>query len=98
MKISGLLPVFRTKNLELIKFLIILFPSIYAIITSFGFGVLHFNDFTAMTTAMYIGIGYFIGVTMHICLFNSSTDLQQLIKDMEQLVNKRNAVVSDLIL
>lgn len=93
MKLCGALPIFDSsfegKCLESLKQAILLICQIFVTISTFLYFTLSPANFSLMTTAMYICIGYVLGILMHISLFFQTDRTIRLLQQLETLVNTR---------
>lgn len=86
MKVGGILPVFLNKNqpsfighvLEGIKMFIVIFIPTYTTIKLFAFGFVYIDDINQSTISFYQGIGFAMGVLLHLSLWSQSKAIQNL--------------------
>lgn len=94
LKIGGILPVFSNGNqywiarlLEVIKMFIVIFSSTYTTITLFVFGIVYMNDINQSTISFYQGIGFGMGVIVHLSMWSQTKAIQILFDNIENMVN-----------
>lgn len=94
MKISGLLPVFPNGNsfvhhlFEILKVVSFTFPTIYTTLSLLAFGIHNLENLAKSTTALYQGIGFCMGVLLHLVFWFESENLRKILEEIENLVNK----------
>lgn len=94
LKIGGILPFFPDENqsliarfLEIIKMFIVIFSSTYTTITLFFFGFVHIDDINQSTISFYQGIGFGMGVIVHLSMWSQTKAIQNLFDNIENIVN-----------
>lgn len=95
MKVNGLNPIFPNRGttghriLEILKLFVFLVPAIYETISTIAYAVVYLTDVKKSTMAMYLTIGYFMGISMHIALWIDSLAIHQLLKKITNFINQR---------
>lgn len=98
LKIGGFLPSFSEKKsfhnrlLEIFKIILFIFPSSYTTCSLLIFGFLNLDDLTQATISMYQGIGFIMGISLHLAIWFESVDVQTILERIEDLANKRKNV------
>lgn len=95
MKVNGLIPIFPNRGttahriLEFLKLFVFLVPAIYETFATIVFAVVYLTDVKKSTMALYLTIGYLMGISMHIALWIDSRAIHQLLKKIKNLCNQR---------
>lgn len=94
LKIGGILPIFpekksfRNRLFEILKLILFIVAPVYTTFSLLIFGVLNLDDLTRATISMYQGIGFVMGISMHLAIWFDSAKVQALLKRIEELVKK----------
>lgn len=101
MKVNGLIPIFPNRGttehriLELLKLFVFLVPAIYETFSTLLFAVVYLTDVKKSTMALYLTIGYFMSLSMHIALWIDSRAIHQLFKKIKNLVHQRKFLINN---
>lgn len=97
MKVCGALPIFSSsfegKCLETLKLVVLYVCPVYVAISTFLYFTFYSDNFSLMTTAMYICTGYSMGIFLQISYFLQTNRMKRLLSQLEILVNKRKKYV-----
>lgn len=94
MKVNGLNPIFPNPGttghriFEILKLFVFLAPACYETFSTIVFAVVYLTNVKKSTMAMYLTIGYSMGISMHIALWINSFAIHQIFKKIKNLVNQ----------